>query len=227
MLGVMLEAGKRMDLPITRQQLLANGIGSIVAGTDTTGVTLGVGAWAIFANNQVRSRLLAELKDVWPMQDSHPSLTTLERLPYLRACIRESLRLATPIPSRLPRIVPPEGLIFGGYMLPPGTSVCSSADLMHYDENVFPNPELFDPSRWLEGDGVVARERERQLLPFSEGSRKCIGLNVARAEIHIGLAMLIRCYKPVQLVEKELMVAKQFTTSVPGGLNVKLRNVEE
>ena len=57
---------------------------------------------------------------------------------------------------------------------PPQTLVASAAHLYHRDPNVFPDPESFRPERWLVGDQELS-EMEKNMMPFSRGSRKCPG----------------------------------------------------
>ncbi|OQU99446.1 hypothetical protein CLAIMM_05077 [Cladophialophora immunda] len=228
------EAGLRQNTQLSKQYLAANGIGSIVAGTDTTGFTLAVGIWSIFMNDKIRQRLHSDLKHMWHDRQVHPGLRDLEAMPYLQACVRESLRLATPIRGRLPRLVPSEGMRFKvqttgekEHYLPGGTSVSSSVYLMHYDESVYDDPETFDPERWLVKDPELLHRRERQLVPFSSGSRICIGLNIALAELYVCIATVIRWYKAKDVLDRKLITEEQFTALVPGGLRAILARADD
>ena len=64
------------------------------------------------------------------------------------------------------------------------TSLC-----VHTDENVFPDPWTFNPDRWLGPEGV---ERRRYQVAFSKGGRKCIGINLAHAELYLIMAVVAR-----------------------------------
>jgi cytochrome P450 len=66
-----------------------------------------------------------------------------------------------------------------------------SSYLMHYNEDVFPSPDVLDPERWLTTDEATLGLCERQFGPFSKGARGCIGLNLAQAEVHIALAPIV------------------------------------
>ena len=57
----------------------------------------------------------------------------------------------------------------------PQTTVSSSAHLYHFDANVFAEPETFRPERWLVSD-EVSKELEKNMMPFSRGSRICAGI---------------------------------------------------
>lgn len=92
------------------------------AGTDTTATTASVALWYLMHQPDNYARLQDELKTVMPDVNSRPSLRELESLPFLEACVKESLRLACPIRGRLPRVVPPEGWEVKGVRLPGGVS---------------------------------------------------------------------------------------------------------
>lgn len=64
--------------------------------------------------------------------------------------------------------------------------------MMHRNEGAFPSPDTFDPTRWINPDQAVVRAREKCLVPFSRGSRACIGQDLARSELYIMLGTLFR-----------------------------------
>lgn len=64
-----------------------------------------------------------------------------------------------------------------------------TAYFQHTDPEVFPDPDRFVPERWL---SLAAPQMARNLVPFSRGSRNCIGMNLATAEINFMLAALFR-----------------------------------
>lgn len=93
--------------------------------------------------------------------------------------------------GRLPRIVPSPGDTFNGFFLAPGTTVSMSSWMMHRDPAVFPDPMRFDPQRWL----VSTEESQRlmhNMVPFGRGSRQCVGMPLAYAELYIALGTLFR-----------------------------------
>ena len=89
----------------------------------------------------------------------------LESLPFLLACVREGLRLATGVSGRLPRVNPHADVIYAGkHLIPAGQVVSMNIRDIHYDPAVFDNPTEFRPDRWLEGD---VKTLEKYLVPFS------------------------------------------------------------
>lgn len=77
------------------------------------------------------------------------------------------------------------------YNIPPGTPVSITTLSAHTAEGVFPDPFTFDPDRWLGDEG---RARRKFQLAFSKGGRKCLGIELARAELYLVTAALVRAF---------------------------------
>jgi cytochrome P450 len=146
-----------------------------VAGTDTTASTLVQATWGVLNNSRVLKTLKGELRSAIPDKNQMDDWTTLENLPYIRAVIKESLRLSYGVPGRIPRVMPPSGATFCGQPIPPGTSVAHSAYCYHMDDNMFVDAKTFWPERWLESPEKY-QELENRMLSFSRGSRSCLGI---------------------------------------------------
>ncbi|KAJ5209486.1 cytochrome P450 [Penicillium cf. viridicatum] len=166
----------------------------LVAGSDTSGTTLTYALYHINSNPGVKDRLTQELNEVMPSIDTVPILVKLEQLPYLNACVKESLRLACPVPGRLPRIVPDgKPLIVNGKHIPPGTIVGMSAYNLHFAKDLWGSDvHEFNPDRWL---GQPNDKLDQWLAPFSKGARSCIGQNLALTEIRLTIAVLFRRFE--------------------------------
>lgn len=135
-----------------------------------------------------------ELRGTCQGNNHLPSLATLERLPYLDAVVKETLRLGNLVPGRLPRLVPPGGMNIAETHIPGGTVVSSSTHLIHTCPSIFPDPAEFIPERWLPigtKESLAGVKLDRYLLPFSTGSRDCIGNNLALAEIRSAIAGVV------------------------------------
>lgn len=85
------------------------------------------------------------------------------------------------------------------HVLPPGTLFSMSTYTLHHDENVFPDSYTFNPDRWLADPitgtrptGPTGKNLTRYLASFSKGSRICVGMHLAYAELYIGIANLFR-----------------------------------
>ncbi|KAH3912080.1 hypothetical protein HBH56_121360 [Parastagonospora nodorum] len=159
----------------------------LLAGIDTTSDTLMFLVWALSLpkNSHIQRKLIEECKSIDSdgENDDIVSCAVADRLPYLDAVIKETLRLYAPLPASEPRSSPVDTVI-DGYRIPRGT-VCSAAPYsLHRNAEVFPEPLRWDPERWLKDDGDIALlEMKKWWWPFSSGARMCIGLHLAMAEL--------------------------------------------
>ncbi|KAE8380452.1 cytochrome P450 [Aspergillus bertholletiae] len=160
------------------------------AGTETTARVLTTGSYHLYRDGPRLEKLRAELKTIMPEPTSQISLVQLEQLPYLTAVINESLRLAHTVMIRTPRISPTP-LAYKDYIIPPGTPVSEIFYFMHMDPSIFPQPETFNPERWLEPSSTGER-LTKFLVAFSKGSRNCVGMNLAYSELYHMFAALVR-----------------------------------
>lgn len=102
---------------------------------------------------------------------SDPTVSVLSRLEYTERCIKEVLRMYPTVPLLARDIRSPVTIL--GEDIPPGCTVLVNTFLLHRDERFFPEPERFDPDRFLpERD---AQRHPFAYVPFSAGSRNCIG----------------------------------------------------
>ncbi|KAF3316164.1 hypothetical protein TWF173_002494 [Orbilia oligospora] len=183
---------KRGRKALTDKQLIHDAISTVAAGMDTTGHALTYAIYYLVKHPEVQKRLLEELKGVIGSPRADVKEEVLGNLPFLQACIKESLRFSHGVPGPLPRDTPAGGATFLGHHLPAGTVVLNSAYTYHTNPAVFPDPFKWDPSRWLVED---TKEMQRYFMPFSRGSRICIGMNLAEAELSLALGRFVRRFE--------------------------------
>ena len=152
------------------------------AGTHTTSWILTVIAFHLISQPPLLRRLKEELRAAHPNPSSKPTLPELEKLPFLTAVLKEGLRLGYGATARSARIAPDTSLKCGDYMIPPGTPVSIAIPITSHNESLFPNSHSFDPSRWLSDD---AAHLDKYIISFSKGSRACLGMNLAWAELYL------------------------------------------
>lgn len=118
----------------------------------------------------------------------------VKSLPYLKACLDESLRLSPPVSRGLERKTPPEGMRILGENIPGNVTVSVPTYAAHRNPDIFPDPEAFRPERWLEDDENVKQMRT-VFIPFTTGARACIGRNITFIEQQIVVATLVHRYE--------------------------------
>nr|AVL92847.1 CYP450 [Locusta migratoria] len=118
----------------------------------------------------------------------------LSQLTVIDAIIKETLRLFSTVPL-IPRRVEEDIPLAGGrYVAPRGSCVGLGLFLMHRHPGLFPDPDKFDPSRFLPG-GSAASRRSFSYLPFGAGPRVCLGSNFAMMEMKIFLTSVLRRFR--------------------------------
>ncbi|PGG96980.1 hypothetical protein AJ79_09387 [Helicocarpus griseus UAMH5409] len=186
----------------TVEQLTDEAIGLVAAASDTTGNAMTIATYNTVINPEIYKRVNAELKEAFPDANAKLDLTTLEKLPYLNAVIKEGLRLSYGVVGRLPRIVPPSGAGFNGYTIPGGATVGMSSWMMHRNKDIFPEPDKFDPSRWL--DPTTSKSMEKYLVFFGKGTRQCVGMPLAYSELRVTLGRIFRHFDNLTTERKSL-----------------------
>jgi len=162
------------------------------AGADTTANALTTMTYHILANPHVLTNLRNELKTAMPDPTVPATLNVVEHLPYLNAVISEGLRLSYGLSTRLARISPNEPLRFHEWEIPAGVPVGMTSIMMHHNEDIWPDSMRFAPERWL--DPQEAKRLDKYVVAFTKGSRQCVGINLAKAEMYLALATVFRHY---------------------------------
>lgn len=179
------------DLPASEKSLkrVAQEAQTLVsAGSTTTVHFLKTTIYFILADPKVHKQLKAELKEAMPDANAVPPLHVLKQLPYLDAVVKEGSRMTHGPASRLTRIAPNQDLKFQEYILPAGTAISMTHFIQHRNSDIFPEPDEFNPDRWHQD----SRKLDKYLVNFSRGARSCLGINLAKVEMYLTLAVLFR-----------------------------------
>ncbi|EMC92456.1 hypothetical protein BAUCODRAFT_78040 [Baudoinia panamericana UAMH 10762] len=152
------------------------GVEALIAGSLTTGRVLALATFHILSSAVILGKVQDEAHKVMPDHATIPSIAVLESSAYLRAIVKEALRLAHIVTARFPVVAPREDLHYQGHTLPANTiiSVTPAWTLMNSD--VFAEPYTFRPERWLEADTAHLAMMEQYWIPFGLGNRRCLGI---------------------------------------------------
>ncbi|KAI1007431.1 Benzoate 4-monooxygenase [Podosphaera aphanis] len=173
-----------------RDELTAEALTQIVAGSDTTSNTMCAILFWILKTPDVLSKLRAELDDAISDDIIVPSFDSVKSLPYLNDVINETLRIHSTSSIGLPREVPPgPGVTLFGQHFPAGTVLSVPAYTIHHSQNIWgADADEFVPQRWQN----LSERQKGAFIPFSHGPRGCIGRNVAMMELTIIIAAIVR-----------------------------------
>ncbi|OJJ95674.1 hypothetical protein ASPACDRAFT_126465 [Aspergillus aculeatus ATCC 16872] len=161
-------------------------------GVYTVATTLTAATYYLMRDENFLRKLQQELAMAWPdATQPCPSATVLEKLPYLSAVIKETLRLTAGVNSPIPRITPETGMTIAGTYVPGGVQVSSSSYIIHHDRRVFRNPCQFDSSRWVVG----GKEMQKFELSFSIGPRQCPAMSWSMNALLVSLAHVMRSFE--------------------------------
>ncbi|TGJ85578.1 hypothetical protein E0Z10_g3226 [Xylaria hypoxylon] len=183
------------DIPrseVTEERLRHEATNLVGAGVETTMRTLAISFYHIPKSPSIQQRLREELFKAIPNSEEMPSLEALQQLPFLTACIEESLRLAYGVSQRIPRLHNHD-IAYGEFVIPKGTVISMGIYDVSHDETIFPDSFEYRPERWLGNPrSPDGRQLTRYMVAFGRGTRSCVGIQLAYAELYIGLATLFR-----------------------------------
>jgi cytochrome P450 len=189
LLGALLAAKDEDGSQMSDEQLRDETVTLFLAGHETTALSLTYALYLIARHPATEARILAEVAEV--VGDRAPTEEDVARLGTTDRVVKEAMRLYPPAWVTGREVA--KAFELGGRPIPVGTQIVMSQWLVHRDPRWFPNPEVFDPDRFLP---EVARERPRfAYFPFGGGPRVCIGNHFAMMEATLMLAMIVRAFR--------------------------------
>uniref|UniRef100_A0A182XZZ7 Uncharacterized protein n=2 Tax=Anopheles stephensi TaxID=30069 RepID=A0A182XZZ7_ANOST len=185
-------------LKVNKQVGMVMAFDMLMAGIDTTSSsTIGL-LYCLAKNPDKQTRLREELRAILPSKDSPLIPDNMRNLPYLRACIKEGLRLYQPTPANVRKVG--HNIVLQGYQVPKHTEVVMASAALQRDAAHFPQPEAFLPERWLQDGSEAGTPNAKEahpfiFLPFGFGARSCIGRRLAMLEMEIVIARFVRSFE--------------------------------
>jgi cytochrome P450 family 135 len=200
-LSMLCEATHEDGSPMSDHEIRDELLTLVMTGHDTTGNGLSWTMELLMRNPAVMSRLRDEL-------DAGDQA-------YVQAVIRESLRIRPVLPAFARVLTAPQK--FSGRTLPADSAVIGAVALLHHRDDIYPEPEVFRPERFIDGDISGYR-----WMPFGGGIRRCIGASLAQLEMRYVLPHLVRA--PLELASKkpDKMLAMGVVLKPARGVRVRL-----
>lgn len=193
---------KRKEWNLDLNRLQANATLIAAAGSETTSSLLAGATFYLLQNPGKLEKLNEEVRSAFKSSDEI-TIATVSRLPYLLACLNESLRCYPPAISNLPREVHEGGQMIAGGWVPGKTIVEIQQYAINYSSQHWHDPFAFKPERWLNkidaelGEAKARDEKDidgdrlEAMQSFSVGPRNCVGKNLAYAEMRLVLARMV------------------------------------
>lgn len=218
---------KKAQYQPSLHELTGDAVLVFLAGTDTTAHAMIFGIWYALKDPQIWAQLRKDVESVLKNPRDEGFLAELEQLPYLKAFIKESIRFSMGTSCRLPRTVPEGGAILAGRYIAAGARVSFTHYVYNNDPEIFPDSHVFKPERWL-GSKDEVDVLEAHMVSFSRGSRSCIGMNLAYAEMFITLAHIVRRFdfENAGTTEEGMTWLDRFTPQFKGKFNVRVKLAE-
>ncbi|KAI8050504.1 cytochrome P450 [Syncephalis plumigaleata] len=177
---------------LTDQSIMSEVLLLMIAGTDTTALTMTWTMNFLLQYPETFKRLAEEVRSFYPDPDTRIAYKDVLSMKYLDAVLHESMRIRPIAPHGMPRIIAEGGTMLDGYFVPGGTTVMVSIGVMHMNEEVFPEPHVFRPERWIDSSADELAKMKLNFAPFSVGPRACLGRNLAWMELRMTIAELAR-----------------------------------
>jgi cytochrome P450 len=138
-----------------------------VAGTEATSTALQWFSLFMITNTDVQDKMRKEINDVIG-SSRFPSTADKPNLPYCQAVIHEVLRRGTIVPNALPHGLT-DDLQYKGFSIPKGTILIPNLYSVSFDKDIFPDPHVFKPDRFLDEKGNL--QHTDKVLTFSLGKQ--------------------------------------------------------
>ncbi|XP_043488236.1 cytochrome P450 4C1-like [Polistes fuscatus] len=197
-LDLLLDAREKNGNPMTDEELREQVDTVMFAGHDTTAAAI---SWTLFClgnNPDIQEKVHQELDDIFGDSDKTATTKEIAQLKYLDRVTKEALRLYPSAPGFLRKLS--EDVKIDDYIIPKGCVVALSSFGTHRHPDIWPDPEKFDPDRFL-----LENSKNRHpyaYIPFSAGPRNCLGQKYAQLEEKFVLAAILRKWK-VKSILKE------------------------
>jgi cytochrome P450 len=185
-LSSLLDARDAEGQPLSPQQVRDEAVTTLLAGHETTALTMTWAFYLLARHPEIQSRVAAEIRTV--LGDRNATGADMQDLRLTHGVILESMRLY------------PAGWVFGreatedceiaGYHCPRGTTIMILPWVLHRDSRYYENADKFDPDRWL--TGLAQRLPRYAFIPFGGGPRICIGNSLALLETTLSLATILQ-----------------------------------
>ncbi|KAI7159753.1 Phenylacetate [Hortaea werneckii] len=191
---------KDPEVKLNDAEIMSIGLTMVSAGLDTLpgNLIMCIAYMGSEHGQYIQQRALEEIKKVYPNNDAWERCLHEEKVPYITALVKETLRFWSVIPICLPR-ASVKDIKWGDAVIPAGTSFYMNAYAAHYDDSHFKSPYNFDPERYIQDESIddAAAFRGTPHYGYGAGSRMCIGSHLANRELYTAFLRMIVAFEIV------------------------------
>ncbi|CAI5445075.1 unnamed protein product [Caenorhabditis angaria] len=173
-----------------KREILQNSFGFLLAGFETTSISLTYCAYLLSRDLEVQQKLYDEI--ILTRDSVGLNYDTIHEMKYLDAVYRETLRMYPPVIHLLTRTTLNDTYV-RGQLIPKGAIVSIVPHSVHHNEKNWPNSFKFDPERFI--DSKEANINSLKWIPFGVGPRNCTGYRFAEMEFKTALARIIEKFE--------------------------------
>ncbi|XP_065309170.1 cytochrome P450 315a1, mitochondrial [Dermacentor albipictus] len=204
---------------ISEEELVRIVTDLFLAAADTTSHATQWALYLLAKHPEQQERLLHSVRSVVPAGQPITE-ESLARLPYVKAVIREALRLY-PVAPFLTRILS-EDIVLDGYHIPAGKLILMSLYTTGRDEQHFSEPHAFRPERWLRDRDRMGQVNSWACLPFGLGARSCIGRRVAEVQMQFLIARTVQKFELTPSTDKDVQIKMRLITTPEEPISLRM-----
>ena len=206
-LSLLMMARDEAGQPMADEELQDELLTLLIAGHETTA---SASVWALYwvlHLPEVEQKLRQELDSL----GDRPNPSDIAQLPYLTAVCQETLRIYPVAPNTFIRVLKAPMAILG-YQFETGTALLPSIYLVHQRQDLYPDPQRFDPERFLK-----RQYTPYEYLPFGGGARRCLGAALAQLEMKLVIATILKHFQLALPQNRRLKPVRRGLTFAPPG----------
>lgn len=207
---------KETGAEMTDRELLDELMTMIIAGHETSAITLNWVWYFISQYPEVEARVHAEVDKA--TYEDVPAFEDLHQLSYVKQVVEEALRYYPPVWLFTRKSINDDTL--GDYFIPAGSDIFISPYYLHRHPDFWPNAEQFDPDRFT--DANIRDQHKQAYIPFSAGPRRCIGDFFATVEMQMHVGLMARHFRFEYVEQAPLQLAPEINMRNKNPILLKL-----
>ncbi|XP_049859621.1 cytochrome P450 4g15 [Schistocerca gregaria] len=173
-------------------------------------------------HQDIQDKVIQELDEIFGDSDRPATFQDTLEMKYLERCILETLRMFPPVPVIARQLHEELKLASMDVTLPAGCTVVVGTYKIHHREDIYPNPEVFNPDNFI--PEKTADRHYYAFIPFSAGPRSCVGRKYAMLKLKIILSTILRNYRVYSdLTEKDFKLTADIILKRAEGFKVRMQ----